>query len=90
MKDIYWIGHDEHPHLAIVARPRGDDWLEEDLANLKRGGIEILVSLLTPSRQSTWVWRLSAILRNDWASNLSHIQFSIARRPVILADSVCW
>ncbi|MGA7312528.1 MAG: hypothetical protein WBX22_01035 [Silvibacterium sp.] len=49
MKDIYWIEHDERPHLAIVARPRGDDWLEEDLANLKRGGIEILVSLLTPS-----------------------------------------
>jgi len=49
MKDIYWIEHDERPHLAIVARPRGEDWLEEDLANLKRGGIEILVSLLTPS-----------------------------------------
>jgi protein-tyrosine phosphatase len=49
MKDIYWIEHDEYPHLAIVARPRGDDWLEEDLANLKRGGIEVLVSLLTPS-----------------------------------------
>lgn len=49
MKDIYWIEHDERPHLAIVARPRGDDWLEEDLANLKRGGIEVLVSLLMPS-----------------------------------------
>lgn len=49
MKDIYWIEHDERPHLAIVARPGGDDWLAEDLANLKRGGIEVLVSLLTPS-----------------------------------------
>ncbi len=46
MKDIYWIQHDEHPHLAIVARPRGDDWLEEDLQKLKRGGIEVLISLL--------------------------------------------
>jgi protein-tyrosine phosphatase len=48
MKDIYWIRHDKQPRLAIVARPRGDDWLEADLANLKREGIEVLVSLLTP------------------------------------------
>jgi protein-tyrosine phosphatase len=47
MKDIYWIKHDDHSHLAIVARPRGDDWLEEDLAKLKQGGIDVLVSLLT-------------------------------------------
>jgi protein-tyrosine phosphatase len=48
MKDIYWIRHEEHPRLAIVARPRADDRLEDDLGNLKRGGIEILVSLLMP------------------------------------------
>jgi protein-tyrosine phosphatase len=48
MKDIFWIQHDDPPRLAIVARPRGDDWLEEDLSNLKRGRIEILVSLLMP------------------------------------------
>lgn len=48
MKDIYWIQHDEEPRLAIVARPRGGDWLKEDLSKLKQGGIEVLVSLLTP------------------------------------------
>ena len=48
MKDIYWVQHDDHPRLAIVARPRGNDWLEDDLGNLKRGGIEVLVSLLVP------------------------------------------
>jgi hypothetical protein len=47
MKDIYWIRHNAQPQVAIVARPRGDEWLEEDLASLKRGGIDILVSLLT-------------------------------------------
>ena len=48
MKDIYWVQHDDHPRLAIVARPRGNDGLDEDLANLKQGGIEVLVSLLVP------------------------------------------
>jgi protein-tyrosine phosphatase len=33
--------------LAIVPRPRGDDWLLDDLRNLKAGGIDVLVSLLT-------------------------------------------
>src|SRR5271156_1117890 len=51
MKDIYWIQHDKHPHLAIVARPRGEEWLEADLENLKRGGIDVLVSLL-PSEEA--------------------------------------
>jgi len=48
MKNIYWIRHDEQPRLAIVARPDGEEWLEEDLASLKQGGIDVLVSLLMP------------------------------------------
>jgi protein-tyrosine phosphatase len=48
MTDIYWIRHDEPPRLAVVARPRGDEWLQSDLANLRRGGIDILLSLLEP------------------------------------------
>jgi hypothetical protein len=34
--------------LAIVARPRGGDWLCDELTALSREGIEILVSMLTP------------------------------------------
>jgi protein-tyrosine phosphatase len=48
MKAIYWIPHDTPPRLAIVARPRGNEWLENDLAKLKRDGIEVLLSLLEP------------------------------------------
>lgn len=47
MKNIYWIQHADTPRLAIVARPRGADWLKDDLAALNRDGIDILVSLLT-------------------------------------------
>jgi protein-tyrosine phosphatase len=46
MSAIYWIAHADPPHLAIVARPRGEDSLGEDLTYLKRGGIDVLVSLL--------------------------------------------
>jgi protein-tyrosine phosphatase len=34
-------------HIAIVARPRGNDWLCEEISALSREGIEILVSMLT-------------------------------------------
>jgi protein-tyrosine phosphatase len=32
--------------LAITTRPRGDDWLGDDIAALQRQGIDVLVSLL--------------------------------------------
>jgi len=48
MAPIYWIKDRNPPQLAIVARPRGDDWLRDDLAALKAGGIDVLVSLLEP------------------------------------------
>lgn len=33
--------------IAIVARPRGSDWLGDEISALSREGIEILVSMLT-------------------------------------------
>lgn len=33
--------------IAIVARPRGNDWLSEEVAALSRKGVNVLVSMLT-------------------------------------------
>lgn len=33
--------------IAILPRPRGGDWLERDVAEWKRDGIDVVVSLLT-------------------------------------------
>jgi protein-tyrosine phosphatase len=46
MKDIFWIEGAPNAALAIVLRPRGDDWLEDELRRMQRGGIHILVSML--------------------------------------------
>jgi protein-tyrosine phosphatase len=46
MKDAYWIGSPEEARLAIVPRPRGADWLEDDLLRLRRAGIDVVVSML--------------------------------------------
>lgn len=34
--------------LAIVPRPRGGDWLEDEIAEWKKAGLEVVVSALTP------------------------------------------
>jgi protein-tyrosine phosphatase len=47
MKDIFWIRHEDEPRLAIVSRPRGGDWLKNDLLKLRQYGIDVLVSMLT-------------------------------------------
>lgn len=34
--------------LAIVPRPRGNDWLEDEVTQMKRAGVDVLVSMLQP------------------------------------------
>jgi len=44
--DIYWIDAPYGPRLAIMARPRAGDWLEDEVDYWQRSGIETVVSLL--------------------------------------------
>ena len=46
MNDIFWIKGDPPAPLAVVLRPRGGDWLEDELVRMKRAGIQVVVSLL--------------------------------------------
>lgn len=51
MSAIYWIEENTDHRLAIVARPRGGDWLEDELSRMKKAGLDVLVSLLTPAEE---------------------------------------
>ena len=44
---VFWVNPGANGRLAIVPRPRGNEWLRDDLTALRRNGIDILVSLLT-------------------------------------------
>jgi protein-tyrosine phosphatase len=46
MKDVFWINGDPRAALAIVLRPRGNDWLEDELLRIKQSGVQTLVSML--------------------------------------------
>lgn len=46
--DLYWIPGPWSGKLAIAARPRGGDWLEDEIRGWKDAGIQSVVSFLTP------------------------------------------
>jgi protein-tyrosine phosphatase len=46
--ELYWIDGPWPGRLAISARPRGGDWLEEEMKAWRRAGLDTVVSLLTP------------------------------------------
>lgn len=45
--ELYWIAGPWPGRLAIVPRPRGGDWLEDEIASWRRVGIAAVVSTLT-------------------------------------------
>jgi len=49
--ELYWIEGPWAGRLAISARPRGGDWLEDELKRWRRAGLDIVVSLLTPDEE---------------------------------------
>jgi protein-tyrosine phosphatase len=44
--DIYWLRDIEPLKLALMPRPRGGEWLAREVAQWKRFGIDVVVSLL--------------------------------------------
>ena len=44
--DIYWIRAVEPLRLAIMPRPRGGEWLQDEVAGWARAEIQIVACLL--------------------------------------------
>ena len=44
---LYWADGPWPGRLAMASRPRGDDWLEDEIASWRREGIDTVFSLLT-------------------------------------------
>jgi protein-tyrosine phosphatase len=49
--ELYWVEGPWPGKLALAARPRGGDWLEDEIANWRRAGIDAVLSLLTPEEE---------------------------------------
>jgi protein-tyrosine phosphatase len=74
--DIYWIEGPWRGKLAILARPRGDDWLEDEVEGWKRAGLDVVVSLLTSGEASELGLTREAEIVNG--AGITYINFPIA------------
>jgi hypothetical protein len=45
--ELYWIEGPWRGRLAIMPRPRGGDWLEDEISAWRRAGVDVVVSALT-------------------------------------------
>lgn len=77
---VYWIDGPWPGRLAIIPRPRGGDWLEEEIQAWKEAGLNIVVSLLTQEE----VAELELSQEEHWcrAQNIQFFAFPIPDRGV--------
>ena len=50
--EIHWIPGSWPGRLGVLPRPRGGDWLEDDVRAWRAAGVDVVVSLLTPDEVS--------------------------------------
>ena len=48
---LYWLDESWPGKLALSARPRGGDWLHDEIADWKRSGIDVVLSLLEKTEE---------------------------------------
>jgi protein-tyrosine phosphatase len=46
--DLYWVQGPWPGRLAIMPRPRGGDWLEDEIRSWRLSGVDVVLSLLAP------------------------------------------
>jgi protein-tyrosine phosphatase len=77
---VYWINDDNRPPLGIMPRPRGGDWLEDEVCSLRQQGVSVLVSLLTPDEIADLHLKEESAL--CVAAGIQLLSFSIPGRSV--------
>jgi protein-tyrosine phosphatase len=78
--DLYWIEGPWLGRLAIMPRPRGGEWLEDEIKLWRRSGIDVLVNLLSREEQRDLdLPDEEALCR---ANGLEYVSFPIVDRSV--------
>ena len=77
ISEVYWIDEEKvgNKQLGTMARPRGNDWLEDEIKSLKHGNVDVLISLLDSSEEFELGLSDEEELCNKW--NIKFISFPI-------------
>jgi protein-tyrosine phosphatase len=77
---LHWVDGPWPGKLAVAARPRGGDWLEDEIANWHRAGIDTVLSLLTSEEEQSL--DLTSEASAVKAQGMHFMQLPIADRQV--------
>lgn len=78
--ELYWLEGPWQGRLAIMPRPRGGDWLEDEVRAWKQTGVDVVVSLLMPEENTDLDLEKEAELCQ--AAGLQLISFPLVDRSV--------
>lgn len=78
--DLFWIPGPWPGRLAVIGRPRGGDWLEDEVSAWQTAGLDVIVSLLEPEEAA----QLELLAEETLAQskNVQFISFPIPDRGV--------
>lgn len=77
---LHWIDGPWPGRLAIASRPRGGDWLTDEIASWRTAGIDTVLSLLTPEEERDLDLRSEA--HEAKARGMEFVSFPVADRQV--------
>jgi protein-tyrosine phosphatase len=80
MSRLHWIETPATGRLAIMARPRAGDWLNDEIAGWKASGLDMVVSLLEQEEVAELGLQLEAELCR--AAGIEFVAFPIPDRGV--------
>jgi protein-tyrosine phosphatase len=72
VNDIFWIAD---TGLAIVMRPRGEDWLENDLKRIQMAGIQTIISTVE-------IWEARALGLSEEGSKIERLGMRFISYPM--------
>src|SRR5579872_3407098 len=82
---LYWVNGPWPGKLAISARPRGGEWLEDDLVSWQQEGIKSVLSLLTKEEEQDLDLKREAAVTK--ARGMHFLSFPIVDRNVPTSQS---
>jgi protein-tyrosine phosphatase len=78
--EVFWIQGPWLGRLAILPRPRGGDWLEDEVRTWRQAGLNVIVSLLTAEESDEF--ELDQEVELCRANGMEFLSFPIPDRSV--------
>jgi protein-tyrosine phosphatase len=82
--ELHWVNGPWLGRLAVAARPRGDDWLDEELLRWRGAGLDSVLSLLTSEEEHDL--GLDGEALKVRAAGMNFLSFPILDREVPTSD----